>query len=202
MTARKSRAPSDEARMPHRRKTGRKTQTRKKGRGAGSKRSLVARKRAAQALELRLAGFTWQEIADEVKYRQASTAYNAVSDLLDRVACERVEEYRTLELARLDALQAGLWSDAIRGAVDKVQAVLKIMERRAKLLGLDPSKEEAPSFNFFQFSRSESAHEHQHLHVEIPDDPEAQERLADHCRALELVLDPRSAGQEAPALPG
>ena len=43
---------------------------------------------------------------------------------------------RELEASRLDALQAALWQDAVDGNTQAVQTVLKIMDQRAKLLGL------------------------------------------------------------------
>ena len=192
--------PIQASRSPRRRKTGPKTQTRKRGpTGAGSARRLAVRKKATDALELRLAGNKWEEIAKQVGYKLASTAYNAVSDMLDQIACERVEEYRILELARLDSLQAGHWKAAIAGNVAAGNFILRVMERRAKLLGLDPA--EPMAMNFFQFNRTElSAHEHQH--ITIPADPEAQERIADHCRALESLLDAGEASPDPPALPG
>jgi len=42
-----------------------------------------------------------------------------------------------LELERLDAMQAAIWDDAMNGHLGAIDRVLKIMERRAKLLGLD-----------------------------------------------------------------
>ena len=42
-----------------------------------------------------------------------------------------------LELLRLDDMLFGLWPDARRGDNTAVVTVLKIMERRSKLLGLD-----------------------------------------------------------------
>ena len=42
-----------------------------------------------------------------------------------------------LELQRLDAMMAGIWNDAVSGKAHAIDRVLKIMERRAKLLNLD-----------------------------------------------------------------
>jgi len=44
---------------------------------------------------------------------------------------------RALELLRLDELLNALWDTAIAGDLKAVDRVLKVMERRAKLLGLD-----------------------------------------------------------------
>jgi hypothetical protein len=42
-----------------------------------------------------------------------------------------------MELERLDAMQKAHYASAVQGAVPATVCVLKIMERRAKLLGLD-----------------------------------------------------------------
>ena len=55
--------------------------------------------------------------------------------VLAETAQEAADEVRALELARLDALLAALWPQQGEPAV--VDRVLRIMERRAKLLGLD-----------------------------------------------------------------
>ena len=50
------------------------------------------------------------------------------------------DEFRALEQVRLDALQFALWARAEQGDLVAVDCVLKIMERRARLLGLDATK--------------------------------------------------------------
>jgi hypothetical protein len=50
---------------------------------------------------------------------------------------EAAAELRQLEGARLDTLQAQWWPHAIRGDYPAAKFVLRIMERRAKLFGLD-----------------------------------------------------------------
>ena len=54
---------------------------------------------------------------------------------------EPADELRTLELERLDRLLLGVWGQAAKGNQGAVDRALKIMERRARLLGLDaPTK--------------------------------------------------------------
>lgn len=60
--------------------------------------------------------------------------------MMDRIAKEQnhsADQYRTLELERLDRMLVGLWTDARSGRWLAVDRVISIMERRAKLLGLD-----------------------------------------------------------------
>lgn len=92
-----------------------------------------------RALELRKAGLTFQQIADQLGIRKQS-AHEHVTVAMERLRAESdqaVRELVALEAARLDQLQAGLWRDAVRGDVPAVTAVLRVMERRARLLGLD-----------------------------------------------------------------
>ncbi len=58
------------------------------------------------------------------------------------MVAEAVEEYRELELARLDALQAAHWPQAVAGSVRSADLVLRVIDRRIKLLGLDQPRME------------------------------------------------------------
>lgn len=55
-----------------------------------------------------------------------------------RDATEHAAEHlRSLEAERLDRVLAAIWRDATRGNLSAIDRVLKIMERRAKIEGLD-----------------------------------------------------------------
>lgn len=102
-----------------------------------------SRVRAAQlqdrCLQLRSAGMSFREIARELKVAPA-TAYKAVARGLAAVnaGCrEQAQELRALEALRLDQMQAALWQQATDGDVRAIDRILRIMERRARLLGLD-----------------------------------------------------------------
>lgn len=58
-------------------------------------------------------------------------------------ACSAADQYRQLELDRLDALQAAIWCRAIAGDCSAVAVALKIMEQRVKLLGLTHKRRNA-----------------------------------------------------------
>ena len=58
-----------------------------------------------------------------------------------------VDELRELESARLDALQLAAWAKVEQGDLHAIEIVLKIMDRRAKLLGLYPvTKQTSPQY--------------------------------------------------------
>lgn len=106
---------------------------------ATSPRALVALQRQQQAVELRRSGRSYREIAHAVGIGVAS-AHRLVGAAIAEARTtvrEDVVELRALELSRLDGLMVALWPKARRGDLAAVDRVLKIMERRAKLLGLD-----------------------------------------------------------------
>ena len=60
------------------------------------------------ALQLRAAGYTYQEIADKAGYSTAATARVAVTRALERTFREPTKDLREIEARRLDALQAAV----------------------------------------------------------------------------------------------
>lgn len=91
--------------------------------------------------ELRLAGFTWEQIAAQVGYTSPAAAYVSWKRALDRIPAEAVHETRRMEADRLDKLQRTVWTEAIKSKDTKTIAlILKIMQRRAMMLGLDLAK--------------------------------------------------------------
>ena len=93
--------------------------------------------KALQALKLRAAGYTYQQIAEKLGYSSKSGAHSAVMRQLQQIPAENLEQVRSLELDRLDSLQQGLWPEAFRGNTKSVEAFLKVMAHRARILGLD-----------------------------------------------------------------
>jgi hypothetical protein len=95
-----------------------------------------------QVVELRRAGATYEECARAVGYATAQGAYLAYHRALKRTLLDAgAEEMRTVESDRLERLQRAAWPNAMAGETQAINAVIRIMERRARLLGLDaPSK--------------------------------------------------------------
>lgn len=102
-----------------------------------SVRRLEAAERQVQALELRKAGVSFSRIAQQLGYKDGSTAYHAVERALLAIKQEPTDAVRQLSLERLDRMLVAVWQKAIGGDLLAVDRVLKIEERRAKLLGLD-----------------------------------------------------------------
>lgn len=89
-----------------------------------------------EAMRLRLAGATYRQIAAS-QWCSRQEAYRRVQRAIREYAAEPATTVRDLEVARLDALLMGHWQPAVAGDPRHTQIVLQIMERRARLLGLD-----------------------------------------------------------------
>lgn len=103
----------------------------------GKGRSIDTARRRAEALELRRAGVTYPDIAQRLGYSGKQAAHKDVKRALDQVVAEPSEQLLREEVSRLDGMLTGLWADARRGQLGAVDRVIKIMERRSRLLGLD-----------------------------------------------------------------
>lgn len=122
------------------------------GESRTSERRICAVDRQRQALQLRAAGLSYRAIADQLGYAGPSGAFKAVISALDDTVREPAREVRVLELERLDRLLAGVWEKATAGDIQAVAAALRVMERRARLLGLDaPDKSVALEVELEQF---------------------------------------------------
>jgi hypothetical protein len=104
-----------------------------------------AAERRSKALELRKSGLTFAQIGRALGCSE-QRAHKVVTEELGRLNSQRAEqaaEVTRLELQRLDDLLLGLWDSAKAGDLQAVDRALKIMERRARLLGIDaPEKQE------------------------------------------------------------
>lgn len=101
----------------------------------------VIQARRLEALDLRKSGASYRAIGQRlgVSHEQARLDIMACLAELAERQHEDTAQYRQLELERLDRLQMALWVKAVASPPDTraALAVLRIFERRAKLLGLD-----------------------------------------------------------------
>jgi hypothetical protein len=96
-----------------------------------------ARMRRTKALELAAQGLSYDEIARRAGFAHRGSAHRAVFKALDAREAENVDQLRALELDRLDALQASNWEKAVTGDHRSVLLVLRVIEARIRVLGLD-----------------------------------------------------------------
>lgn len=114
-----------------------------RGEHKASERLIESAERQRKALELRKSGLDYRSIAERLGYSSVAGVYKAVQVALKKTLQEPADELRAIEVERLDRMLLGLWPKAIKGDTWAVDRVLKIMERRATLLGLDaPQKRE------------------------------------------------------------
>jgi hypothetical protein len=91
----------------------------------------------AKVVEAVADGATYEEAAQQAGYATRSSAYKAFWKAVDGRVAEAVDEHRMLEVSRLDALQVPLWEKAMNGDVKAANTVLRVIEDRVRLLGLD-----------------------------------------------------------------
>lgn len=97
-----------------------------------------------RVVELKEMGLTFDAIAKEVGYANASGAWHAFERYMERYNALPVERLRQVQGLRLNKLMMGIWTKALRGDPDALDAALKIMKREASLFGLDaPSRSES-----------------------------------------------------------
>lgn len=114
----------------------------------------TATDRRIQAVELALAGHSFDQIAQQIGYSNRGTAWRAVQKALKDREIEAVDAYRETELARLDALQAACWESACAGDRSAIETALRIIEKRCRLLGLwDRQASESESSRLVQEHR-------------------------------------------------
>jgi len=91
----------------------------------------------AHVVSLRSSGRTYEQIAMEIGLSGKSQAFRILQRALRRIPAERVDELRALDSARLDAMTSAIWPKALSGDPKAIGLMLKILERRARMLGLD-----------------------------------------------------------------
>jgi hypothetical protein len=93
-----------------------------------------------QALDLRLAGHTFDVIATQLGYTSRSSAYRAVGRALQRIrahADQTAEQLRQLEDARYDRMPRAIDDKVQQGDVAAIDRGLRINKARRELWGLD-----------------------------------------------------------------
>lgn len=123
--------PDDDAENP---KTGKRT-----------KRDTAADRRAndERAASLRVAGYTYVEIAKALGYANQGGAWKAVQRIRSAAVREAGQELLGLELERLDTLQRANMTKALQGDAKATNTILRVMDQRARLAGLYDARTDA-----------------------------------------------------------
>lgn len=91
--------------------------------------------RRAEALSLRMSGFTYAQIAERLGISETG-AHDLVLRTLERTTNVAVAELRDMENARLDRAQMAIWGDVLRGDHKAIGMYLRISSERSRLNGL------------------------------------------------------------------
>jgi len=112
-------------------------------------RDVNATNRCTLAIKLRAMKMTYEAIAAQCGYANASSARKAVMRELDRCVIKNVEDLRTEELDSLEQLELVCWKrlqdkDYAKSQMFAVDRILAVKERRARLMGLDAKADDSP----------------------------------------------------------
>jgi hypothetical protein len=99
-----------------------------------SPRSIRAAQRRAEALDLRVQGYTFEVIGKHLGVSKAQAARD-IDTALSEITAEPARELLKLELRRLDELTAAHYADALAGDVTATNTILRVMAHRAVLMG-------------------------------------------------------------------
>jgi hypothetical protein len=107
-----------------------------KGSPRGCKENAADRRN--KTFELRRSGATYRAITTELGISPSAAFIDVktVMSELKKLDIEEAEDYRTMELERLDAIQLALMPEVNQGNFKAIDRYLRISESRCKLLGL------------------------------------------------------------------
>lgn len=100
------------------------------GEDRASGRRIEAAEKRRRALQLRKAGASYDQIAQQVGYANRGTAHRAVAEALQESQQDTREDVQQLEAQRLDQMLMALWPKAMQGSGWAVDRILRIMEVR------------------------------------------------------------------------
>jgi hypothetical protein len=86
-------------------------------------------------IQLRLKGYVWREIADQVGMSTAGV-HKAYKRAMTRELIATINEYRETEMSRIDRLQRTYWEPAVEGNLRAADFVMRCIKERSELLGL------------------------------------------------------------------
>jgi len=113
-----------------------KTGNTRPSRSLTSPKQLALRERRAQALDLRLKGQSFAQIGQALGISVASAHNDLAHAIEGMIPREKAEQQLRLDLARLDQLYGVAHRKGLEGDMQAQQAALRIIDTRAKLLGL------------------------------------------------------------------
>ncbi len=107
------------------------------GESKSSPRRIVAKEKQKRALQLRMAGATFAQIAETMGLPHASSAYDCIMRAMSHIPEPEAKLYKKLNLERLNRLLMALWQTAIAERPDRrdIAQCLSIIAEMNKLVG-------------------------------------------------------------------
>jgi hypothetical protein len=93
-----------------------------------------------QALELRLGGASFRQIAESLGYTNSGGAWKAINQALRKTLQEPSKKLRRIERERLNRLWLAAYPLAQAGDIKAILACVRISKRRCEFEGLDKPK--------------------------------------------------------------
>ena len=91
-----------------------------------------------QVVQYRQGGATFDAIAKKLGYSDESGARAAFKRAMERMRDDALNaEMRELHRQRLEVALTAIWPDVVKGDLEAIKVMLKILERDAKLYGID-----------------------------------------------------------------
>jgi transcriptional regulator len=105
------------------------------------RKELAVLEREHRVVKLRTQGLTYESIAKELGYENASSARAAWLRATERAPIEDINEYRKIHLRRLETLVTMLWPKIEAGDLQAFPHLMSALKEEATLLGLYAPKE-------------------------------------------------------------
>ena len=91
-----------------------------------------------QVVQYRQGGATFDAIAKKLGYADESGARLAFKRAMERMRDDALNnEMRELHRQRLEVALTAIWPDVVKGDLEAIKVMLKILERDAKMFGID-----------------------------------------------------------------
>lgn len=90
-----------------------------------------------EAFRMRRAGAPYQRIVEHLGYRNAQQAYIDILKVAEKDPAESMAMVRDLAYKRLEVMLNAVWEEVENGDRSSIHTALRIMERQARMLGLD-----------------------------------------------------------------
>ena len=111
--------------------------------GGSTTRELIQWERSAMVLDLYKRGMTMRATAEELNCTESQVGNDIRSyiDELRRMGLQSAAQYRQVQLERIQDSVRAIWPMVLAGRMEAINTLIKLMEREARLLGLDaPTK--------------------------------------------------------------